>query len=239
MAGKAFNLKKNRWIHPAAGAVIGLLLALLLFKRTYCFTVYQPGGSFITAGLGIVSAAIGLLVRFPPAPWKKLLELRAWKRAVYLACALFFTAALVALVSPLFHQYDRNTCTPDFDKLVALTARESTAVVTKNMDIIRDIYTPDAVVTQVNANQSWAAYTYYSQVFAQWDHCTNSQSQFQVTAASPFEVTLTTASQGSYGPAGQGCTSVFDNPAGSNQWVFRKVNGQWKIVNFEFNRPVK
>ncbi|MFT3892765.1 MAG: hypothetical protein QM730_14130 [Anaerolineales bacterium] len=47
---------------------------------------------------------------------------------------------------------------------------------------------------------------------------------------------MTTSSQGTWGLQGQGCTFSYNNPAGSDEWTFDKINGEWKISNLEFNR---
>lgn len=233
------SLAKNTWFFPVCGAVIGLFVALLFFKRAYCFYAYQPGGLAVVSGLTGISAILGWVIKFITDRNNKLLKIKGREKFIYMICSLVFTGAFVILISPLFRQYDKNSCVPDFDKLAALTDQEGSAVINEDMNIIRNIYTSDAVVTRADTNESWAAYSYYSKKFAAEDHCTNSHEHYDVINFLYDEVTLTTSSQGTWGPQGQGCNLSFDNPAGSDQWTFRKINNEWKIVNFEFNRRQK
>ncbi len=231
-------LSRNLWFFPVGGAVIGLIIAFALFKRAYCFYAYQPGGAATIAGLTAISAVLGGAIKFITDRKNNLLNVKGNENYIYMICSLLFAGAFVILVSPLFHQYDKNSCVSDFNKLVALTEQEGSAVINKNMDIIRNIYTPDAIVTREDTGESSQAYTFYSIKFTKEDHCTNSHGHYDVTSFTSNEVTMTTSSQGTWGWAGQGCTLTFDNPAGSDQWTFNKINGEWKIVNFEFNRPI-
>jgi hypothetical protein len=229
-------LRKNTWFFPVLGAVTGLIIALGLFKRAYCFYVYQPGGIAIIASLTGVSAIIAGVIRFFTDRENNLIRIKGKEIYIYTICSLLFTGAFVILVSPLFRTYDKNSCVQDFDTLVALTEQEGSAVVNEDMDVIRNIYTPDAIVTRANTGESWAVYSFYSIKFATEDHCTNSHGHYDVISFTPDEVTMTTSSQGTWGLQGQGCTLSFSNPAGSDQWTFEKIGGEWKIVNFEFNK---
>jgi hypothetical protein len=210
-----------------------LIIAFVVFKKAYCFYAYQSGGTLVIATLTGISGIIAAVIKFIPD--KSTIKIKGQEKYIYPICSLLFAGAFVILVSPWFHQYDKNSCVQDFDKLTALTEQEGSAVINKNMDLIRNIYTPDAVVTNVASGESWAAYTYYSIKFAGEDHCTNSHGHFDVINFTTDEVTMTTSSQGTWGLKGQGCTLAFANPAGSDQWTFGKIDGNWKIVNLEFN----
>jgi hypothetical protein len=227
------------WYFPVGGAIIGLLLTLAIFKGAYCFYTYQPGGKFTIASLTLFSALFGSVFKLLTDPKNGPFRSIKIDKYIYLVCGLVFAAALATGISPLFRQFDRNSCVGNFDELVALTDQESTAAIQKDMNIIHRIYTPDAIVTNQATRESWLAYKYYLVQFISTVHCTNNHGHYEVTNYTNTEITLTTSSQGTWGPSVQGCISTFNNPAGSDQWTFKKVGGEWKIVNFEFNRPIE
>jgi hypothetical protein len=211
------------------GLLLGLVLAFVFLKKIYCLYAYQ---SIIS---GLIASLISILIKYiPERPYKQFIK--GNENYIYAVSAALLMGTLVIAVSLVFRQYDKNSCVDDFDKLVGLIEQEDVAVINKDMNIIRDIYTTTAIVTNVKSNQSLQAYTFYSIKFTQEEHCTNEHGHYEVVSFTSREVTMTTSSQGTWGVAGQGCTQVFANPPGSDQWTFIKVANDWKIVNFEFNR---
>jgi hypothetical protein len=227
---------QSDWIFLVLGAIIGLGLAILIFKPAYCFYAFQQGGTLIVSAITAVAGLLTVVTSFLPEERKNKFKIKRMKKYIYLVSSLFFIGALVILASPLIHQYDKNTCTPDFDKLVGLTDQEGSAVLHADLDAIKSIYTSDAIVTDIKTNESWPAYTYYANKFVNEEHCTDAHANYDVVSFSTDEVVMTTSSQGTYGPKGQGCNITYDNPAGSDQWTFENIQGNWKIMNFEFNR---
>ncbi|MFT3892766.1 MAG: hypothetical protein QM730_14135 [Anaerolineales bacterium] len=141
-------LQKNGWLFPIGGAVIGLIMALMFFKKAYCFYAYQTGGTAILAGLAGVSAVLGSVIRFLADRKNNLLSIKESKEYIYLISGMVFTGAMVILLSPFFYQFDKNSCVKDFDKLVALTEQEGTAVIREDMHLIKNIYMQNAIVTR-------------------------------------------------------------------------------------------
>ncbi len=228
--------KTISWLYFVGGALAGLVIALLLVKRIYCLNAYQPGITAIFPGLAAVGAGFGVLsgLKINGAAF-----FTRYKLFFLSFSGLLIVGAVAGWLSPLFYQYNKNYCVNNFDQLAALTNQEGSAVINKDMVVIRNIYAPDAVVTQVNTGESWAAYAYYSIKFVQEIHCTNRHGDYDVIKFNADEVVMTTSSQGTWGPVGQGCTQAYSDPAGSDRWTFQRINGEWKIENFEFNIPVK
>jgi hypothetical protein len=229
--------KANSWHYAVLGALLGLLIVLLSFKKFYCFYAYQEQASTVTGGLVILATIAGLIAKFIGD--KEKISFNNVHGVFFLVCGLFVSAGVVISFSPLFYQLDKNGCVERFDELVDLIRQEEQASLTKNMVIIREIYTPEAIVTNAEINQSSLAYTFYSLKFSELDYCTASHGHFEAVEFSSTEVTLTTSSQGTWGRTGKGCTEIYSNDPGSDQWIFRKVDGHWKIDNFEFNRKLQ
>ncbi|MEP7134807.1 MAG: hypothetical protein ABI904_07720 [Chloroflexota bacterium] len=129
----------------------------------------------------------------------------------------------------------KNYCVHDFDRLKTLIEMEGKAVIAKNIDTIHNIFTADAVISNHRTDEAFQAYTYYSQKFVKEEHCAVTHADFLVTEYSREQVTITTSSMGNYGLSGAGCDKAYSNPPGSDEWVFRKQDGIWKIVRFEIN----
>jgi len=132
----------------------------------------------------------------------------------------------------------RNYCVRDFEKLKALIELEGQAVINKDINIIHDIYSAGAVISREDTNEEYLANNYYSSKFIEENHCSVDHSDYLVTDFSRSQVTITTSSMGTYGFKGEECAQAYSNPPGSDLWVFRKTDEQWKIVHFEFNRKV-
>ena len=170
----------------------------------------------------------------------KRIETELTKRATYVLIGGLFVATLVMLATFFAVNLTKNYCVKDFDKLKTMIEMEGQAVINKDINSIHNIYSADAVISRQDTNEVFQAYIYYSQKFAEEDHCNVNHSDYLVTDYSSDQVTLTTSSMGSYGlHGGAGCTIAYANPPGSDLWVFRKIGNEWKIVHFEFNRKVK
>jgi len=232
--------KNNPWFYLLIGSIGGLIIAILLLKKSYCLNAYQPSAMNVFPGLAAIGIALAVLSTLIKDDLFKGNNFSKKYKSFFLVIgSLLFISAIAAWLSPLFYQFDKNYCAPDFTKLVSLTDQEGIAVINKDMNIIGNIYSPNAIVTRMDPRQSWPAYSYYANKFATEVHCTNSHGNYIVTSFTSDEVIMTTSSQGTWGILGQGCNQVFDNPSGSDQWTFDRIDGTWKIVNFEFNLPHK
>jgi len=232
-------LKTSPWPGILIGVAVGLVIAILLIKKSYCLNEYQPGTIGIFPGMAVIGTIATVVTSLSKYIFPKKFKISGGTRKILLAAGgLFLAIGITLSFSPFVYRIDKNYCVKDFDQLVYLTNQEGTAVINKDMDIIHAIYVPDAVITRVDQNKSWPAYVYYSEKFANEEHCTNSHGNFDVVSYTATEVTMTTSSQGTWGWKGQGCTFSFANPPGSNQWTFIRVGKEWKIINFEFNKPV-
>lgn len=228
-------LKKAKpWHYVVAGVALGFLIVLALFKRFYCFYTFQPNAPTVAGGLAILGGIAGVIAKFVRD--KEKISFKNVHKVFILTCGLFISIALAIFLLPLFFQMDKNFCVDGFDQLVALIKNEEQAVLTKNLSTIKEIYTPESVVTNAETKQSSQAYTFYSLKFADLDYCSATHGHFETVDFSPTEVTLTTSSQGTWGQKGKGCTEIYNNPPGSDQWNFIKVDGKWKIQSFEFNK---
>lgn len=215
------------------GAILGIGISLPLFKPFFCFyTFQQPSTAFFFA-------AMSVFLWFIKKPLDQKKDEIAKKIFYFLiggivaaTCAMFITSMTVDLT--------RNYCVRDFEQLRSMIELEGKAVINKDINIIHNIYSADAVISRQDTNEAFQAYTYYSQKFTKEDHCDVNHSDYLVTDYSRDQVTITTSSMGSYGlQGGAGCTIAYANPPGSDLWVFKKMDGEWKIVHFEFNRKIE
>jgi len=221
------------WKYILAGALVGGIIISLVFRSFFCLYTFQvPSATLLFT---VASILIGLI-----SNQLKRIETALTKQVAYVLIGGLFIATLVMLVTFFTVNLTRNYCVKDFDKLKTMIEMEGEAVVNKDINIIHNIYSADAVISRQDTNEVFQAYIYYSQKFTKEDHCDVNHSDYSVTDYSRDQVTITTSSMGSYGlQGGEGCTIAYANPPGSDLWVFRKIDGEWKIVHFEFNRKVE
>ena len=221
------------WKYLFAGAIAGGIIISLAFRSFFCLYTFQvPSATLLFT---VASILIGLI-----SNQLKRIESELTKQVAYVLIGGLFVATLVMLATFFTVNLTKNYCVKDFDKLKALIEMEGQAVVNKDINSIHNIYSADAVISRRDTNEDSQAYVYYSQKFAEEDHCNVNHSDYSVTAYSKDQVTMTTSSMGSYGlHGGSGCTIAYANPPGSDLWVFRKIGNEWKIVHFEFNRKVE
>lgn len=220
------------WKYVLAGAIVGGIIISLVFRSFVCFYVFQPTAATILTLS--VSALIGVF-RFIPG----LIEVAAIRKAVYFLFGSLIAVIIVILIAFFsIGTFTKNYCVKDFDKLKAMIEMEGEAVLNKDINIIHDIYSIDAIISRQDTNQVFKAYEYYPNKFVTENHCTVSHSDYLVIDFSRNQVTITTSSMGTYGLKGEACNEAYSNPPGSDLWVFRKIGGEWKIVHFEFNRKV-
>jgi hypothetical protein len=123
----------------------------------------------------------------------------------------------------------------DTATLIQMIEAEATAVVTKNMWIIQNIFADDAVITDAVNNKTWTNPTArYAELFNTVDY-TGAENLF----IQPVDITdrtahFTAGSKGAFHFVG-GYSGEYSRPAGSNQWSFRKNDaGCWMITAFSF-----
>lgn len=220
------------WKYLLAGTVIGGIIISLVFRSFFCLYTFQvPSATLLCT---VASMLIGLI-----SNQLKRIETALTKQVAYMLIGGLFVATLVMLVTFFTVNLTKNYCVKDFDKLKTMIEMEGEAVVSKDINIIHNIYSADAVISRQDTKEAFQAYIYYSQKFTKEDHCNVSHSDYLVTDFSRDQVTMTTSSMGNYGLKGEGCTKAYSNPPGSDLWVFKKTEGEWKIVHFEFNRKIE
>ena len=217
------------WKAILAGVFIAALILFFLFRSVFCFYTFEaPLVPWISGITGVLVVLLSSLF--------KTLDGKALKSLANLLMSLLVTLAVVILITPLAApQLDKNFCVADFETLVELIELEGEAVLHKDMNVIKRIYTSESVIARADTNEVWPAYIYYSKKFTEEDHCMVSHADYTVTEYTNEQVKITTSSMGSYGLPGKGCNMTYKNPPGADQWTFQKINGEWKIISLEFN----
>jgi len=220
------------WKYVLAGAVIGGIIISLVFRSFFCFYTFQePSTKFFFVAISVL---LGV--------FKKQLDQikdEIIKNSAYFLIGSIGAATIVMFITLATVDLTRNYCVRDFEQLKTMIEMEGEAVIKKDINIIHNIYSADAVISKQDTNEAFQAYIYYSQKFAEEEHCNVNHSDYLVTDYARDQVTLTTSSMGNYGLKGEGCTQAYSNPPGSDLWVFRKIGNEWKIVHFEFNRKIE
>lgn len=215
------------------GAVLGGVLIWILFRSFYCFYTFQePAFKFLVWGVALLYGFLGN--RFLQARDELTNKIFNYLFGGVLAATLVMLATTL-----LVQDLTRNFCVRDFEVLKSMIETEGQAVIAEDIDSIHSLFTAGAVVSNLKTDEDFLAYTHYSIKFATEDHCAVTHSDYLVTEYSSEQVTLTTSSMGSYGPDGAGCTLAYSNPPGSDEWVFRKTDGEWKILHFAFHKQTE
>lgn len=230
MSAEQIKSPAGTWQRVIIGAVIGGVGIGLLFRTFFCYYTFQePSIKFLFWGLTLIYGVWGNKLN-------DLMNELAGQIIHYVAGGLLAATLVMLFTTFLTPDLTKNYCVPDFEILKALIDREGEAVITRDIDTIHAIYTADAVVSRIDTHEAFQAYTYYSQKFATEEHCAVTHADYLVMDYSRTQVTVTTSSMGSYGALGAGCTQAYSNPPGSDEWVFRKIAGEWQIVRFAFNK---
>lgn len=134
--------------------------------------------------------------------------------------------------------YTRSAQT-DAEAIAWLIEHEAQAVTTENIDLIKAIFTENAIIVDVAANggtpQKWNnPIDRYQPLFLDYDFLDAENTNIKAT--SPIDddtVVYISGSRGDY--TGSGQFDHYDHPAGASRWTVIKIDGCWKIAKFEFN----
>lgn len=232
MGNKKSKQTSGDWKFVLLGVIAGGIMIALAFRSFYCLYTFQ-----IPAATILFSVA-SILITFIRDELKRIKK-ETLKIITHFLIGGLFTATLVMLVTFFTVNLTKNYCVKNFDELKTMIEMEGAAVINKDINVIHNIYSADAVISRQDTNEVFQAYIYYSQKFVNEEHCHVNHSDYLVTDYARDQVTMTTSSMGNYGLKGEGCTQAYSNPPGSDLWVFRKIGNEWKLVHFEFNRKIE
>jgi|GEM_PF-814597 len=159
------------------------------------------------------------------------------------------TATATATLSPIPTPTSTVTLTPtptptcavkavtDAETLFALIDAEAQAVLGENMELIRNIFAPYAIIRNEATDQEWSSpEVYYIEKFRNEVHCKAKHYDYRILKLTDEEALVSTGSRGKWGWQAEGCTRTYENPPGADQWHFRKnAFGCWQIVRFTYN----
>jgi hypothetical protein len=132
------------------------------------------------------------------------------------------------------------TAQTDAEAITWLIEQEAAAVVSKDMNLIKDIFTEDATIVD-RAAYGGSPQTYYGStnryqgLFKDYDF--SSATNTTIKATSPINGDTVVYISGSRGDYTGKQTEHYNHPLGSSRWTVKKIDGCWKITMFEFNVP--
>ncbi len=114
---------------------------------------------------------------------------------------------------------------------------ESEAANAGDISIIRRIFAPDAVIRDASNGNEWTdPIKRYGQLFGEFSFAGAINYSVSQVGNNGREVTFRSASRGTYVNRATHKQNDYNNPPGSNEWVFRKNNDScWVISRFTFN----
>lgn len=132
-----------------------------------------------------------------------------------------------------------NEAKTDPEAITWLIDHEAQAVVSKDINIIKNIFTENATIVDVAANGG-TPQTFtnpidrYQSLFKDYDFSVAENTNIRATGPINSDtVEYISGSHGKYTVNGQ--TNVYQNPNDASRWTVQKINGCWKITKFEFN----
>lgn len=195
-----------------------------------------------TLGAGLISFIAGQLL--PELP-RKITRVLFWGVCGLLSGMLVILPVAITSAAPPHGLCNPSICaaydpaakaqTPEY-----LIAREGEAVLAKDIDLIKTIYTPDATVINDAEQRTWSALGYYRLKFANEDHCALEHFNLSVTASTDQSVKVCGQSRGTYKLASDPppCTLSYENTVCADQWtVVRDTDGCLRIQSLSFNNP--
>jgi len=129
------------------------------------------------------------------------------------------------------------TATTDAETLFAIIDAEAQAVLSEDIELIKAIFAPDAIIRNEATGQEWdSPEAYYTEKFRNEVHCRVEHYDYHILKLTKTEALVTTRGRGEWGWEAQGCTMTYENPPDADQWRFRKdAFGCWWIVRFTYN----
>lgn len=127
----------------------------------------------------------------------------------------------------------------DAEAITWLIESEAEAVLTEDMGLIQEIFTEKAIIVDLAANggptQKWnGPFERYQPLFAEHDFFNAKNTHIKSTGPINGDTVIyISGSQGDYTDNGQ--SMHYDHPIGASRWTLKKIDGCWKITNFEFN----
>ncbi len=120
-----------------------------------------------------------------------------------------------------------------------LIKREAQAVADGRLDQIKEVFSPSALIVDYgnknNPVEFADPYAHYAELFntAQYDHAVNDHIKM-LMIRNDGTAYYTSASHGD-GMGRDGKAFAYKNPDNANHWTAKKINGCWKIIEFDFN----
>lgn len=129
------------------------------------------------------------------------------------------------------------TAPTDSETLFALIDAEVQAILGEDIELVKAIFAPDAIIRNEATDQVWSSpEMYYTEKFRNEIHCQIEHYDYRVLKVTDTEAWVTTANRGKWGWETTGCTMTYENPPGADQWHFRRdALGCWQIVRFTYN----
>ena len=129
------------------------------------------------------------------------------------------------------------TAPTDADTLFALVDAEAQAVLSEDIDLIKAIFAPDAIIRNEATDQEWdSPEVYYAEKFQNEIHCRAEHYDYRLLKLTDEEGLVSTGNRGEWGWEAEGCAMTYESPPGADQWHFRKDTFDcWQIVRFTYN----
>lgn len=129
------------------------------------------------------------------------------------------------------------TAPTDTDTLFALIDAEAQAILSEDIELIKVIFDPGAIIRNKATDQQWGSpEVYYAEKFENEVHCRAEHYDYRITKLTDEEALVTTGNRGEWGWEADGCTTTYEHPPGADQWHFRRdALGCWRIVSFTYN----
>jgi ketosteroid isomerase-like protein len=127
----------------------------------------------------------------------------------------------------------------DEEIMTRLIEAEAKAVNNRDICIIRNIFTSDAIIEDVINQRRWTdPVAHYESTFQELSYTNAINYSIKQTSNVRDEVTYTSASRGRFINNKNHIPGEYNNPPGSNEWVFKKdSDGCWRIIRFRYNIP--
>jgi hypothetical protein len=111
---------------------------------------------------------------------------------------------------------------------------EGKALITKDMDWIRLIYTPDAIVADAGGDPRENVFDRYRFKFRNEEHRNIRHGDFVFKIEEKTAIVSCSAS-GEWRFIGESEWQSYSTPPGDNRWEFKKINGCWRISGMTYN----
>lgn len=147
------------------------------------------------------------------------------------------TPTLTATLTPTPTPTCAITAPTDAETLFALIDAEAQAILSEDIQLIKAVFAPDAIIRNEATDQEWdSPEAYYTEKFRNEVHCRAEHYNYRILKLTDEQALVTTGNRGQWGWETDECTMTYENPPGADQWHFRKdAFGCWQIVRFAYN----